>query len=185
MLSLTDLKTGVNFLLDNQPHQVLSAQHSKQGRGGAIMRTKIKNLFSGTIIERTFKGNKEFEEAEIEQRKAQFLYKEGANYYFMDSASFEQFSFSEQQIGQNKNYLKEGLEVEILNFQGQPINLNLPIKINLQVTYTEPGFKGNTQSATFKPATLETGVQIQVPLFIKVGDIIRVDTRTGEYIERV
>lgn len=184
MLYITDLKPGATFLFNNIPHQVMYSEHSKQGRGGAIMRTKIKNLLTGAIFERTFKGNEAFEEAEIEKKKAQFLYKETNNYYFMDPVSFDQFSLSDTQLGNNKDFLKEGLETEILYFANKPININLPIKIDLKVTYTEPGFKGNTQSTTTKPATLETGSQIQVPLFVKIGDIIKVDTRSGEYLER-
>ena len=184
MLYLTDLKPGVSFIFNNEPYQVVYSEHSKQGRGGAIMRTKIKNLLTGAMFDRTFKGNESFDEAEIERTKAQFLYKDSANFFFMDPVSFDQFSLTENQIGTNKNYLKDGLDVEILYFQNKPININLPIKLDLKVTYTEPGFRGDTQSTTYKPATLETGYELQVPLFIKEGDIIKVDTRTGEYIER-
>ena len=182
MLYITDLKPGVAFVYNNDPHQVISSEHSKQGRGGAIMRTKLQNLLTGALFDHTFKGNENFEEAEIERKDAQFLYKEDENYYFMDSDNFEQFFLSSTQLGIKKNYLKDGTKTEILNFQGKPININLPIKINLKVTYTEPGFKGNTQSTTTKPATLETGAETQVPLFIKIDDIITIDTRTGDYI---
>jgi len=184
MLYLTDLKPGANFIFNNEPHQVVTSEHSKQGRGGAIMRTKIKNLLSGAMFDRTFKGNEEFDEAEIERKKAQFLYKEKNDYFFMDPESFDQFSLTENQIGESKNFLKDGLDTEIIYFENKPINVNLPIKLDLKVTYTEPGFKGNTQSATTKPATLETGTEVQVPLFIKIGDIIRIDTRSGQYVER-
>jgi elongation factor P len=185
MLYLTDLKPGASFIYNNDPHEVVSSEHSKQGRGGAIMRTRIQNLITGALFDRTFKGNESFEEAEIEKKKAQFLYKEGTNYCFMDPNSYEQFSLSEDQIGNKKNFLKEGAEIEILYFQNKPINISLPIKMDFKVTYTEPGFKGNTQSATTKPATLETDHKVQVPLFVKIGDIIKIDTRTGQYLERV
>jgi len=184
MLSITDLKVGETFVYNNQPHIVVGSEHSKQARGGAIMRTKIKNLITGAIKDKTFKGNENFSEAEIEYKKAEYLYKDNGEYYFMDSNNFEQFSLNSFQIGQNKNYLKDGIKVDIVYFQGKPININLPIKLDFEVTYTEPGFKGDTQSTTFKPAKLETGLEVQVPLFIRIGDIIKLDTRNGKYIER-
>jgi len=184
MLYLTDLRTGAIFIYNNDPHQVVYSEHSKQGRGGAIMRTRLLNLLNGALFEHTFKGNESYEEAEIERKKAQFLYKDTSGFNFMDSKTFEQFSLNQTQIGSKHNFLKEDIEVEILSFNGQPININLPIKMDFKVTYTEPGFKGNTQSATTKPAKIETGAEIQVPLFIKIGDIIKIDTRTGKYIER-
>jgi len=184
MIYLTDLKPGAVFIYNNAPHKVLTSEHSKQGRGGAIMRTRLENLITGALFEHTFKGNESFPEAEIERKNAQFLYKEGTDFNFMDSKSFEQFSISEQQLGHKRNYLKEGIEIEILYFQSKPININLPIKMNFKISYTEPGFKGNTQSATTKPATLESGAEVQVPLFIKIGDTIVVDTRSGEYLGR-
>jgi elongation factor P len=184
MLSLTDLRPGTTFIYNNEPHLVVSSEHSKQGRGGAIMRTRIQNLFTGALFDRTFKGNEDFDEAEIERKKAQYLYKEGSIFNFMDNATYEQFTLTETQIGEKKNYLKDGTAIEILYFDNKPINVNLPIKIDLKVTYTEPGFKGNTQSDTTKPATLESGAEVQVPLFVKIGDIITVDTRYGTYIGR-
>jgi len=184
MVYLTDLKPGVAFIYNNAPHQVMTSEHSKQGRGGAIMRTRLQNLLTGAIFEHTFKGNEEFDEAEIENKKAQYLYKENSNYFFMDLNSFEQFSLSFEQIKSKINFLKEGMELEIVTYNNNPINIKLPIKMDFKVIYTEPGFKGNTQSATTKPAKIETGSEIQVPLFIKIGDIIKVDTRSSEYIER-
>ncbi len=148
------------------------------------MRTKMRNLISGTIIEKTFAGAEKLEEAELEIKKAQYLYKDSNSYYFMDSNNFEQFSLAKNQLGDVSRFLKEGGDVDILYFDNQPININLPIKIALEVTYTEPGFKGNTTSTVTKPATLESGAQIQVPLFIKEGDKIVLDTRTGEYMAR-
>lgn len=148
------------------------------------MRTKLKNLLTGTIIEKTFAGAEKLEEAELQTKKAQYLYNDSINYHFMDSANFEQFSLSKNQLQDTARFLKEGGEVDILYFQGDPININLPIKMSFEVTYTEPGFKGNTASTVTKPATIETGTQINVPLFIKNGDKIVIDTRTGEYVER-
>jgi len=185
MLSINDLKIGTKILYQNQPYQVIFAEHAKLGRGGGILRTKIKNLVDGTILEKTFAGAQNFEEAELETKKAQFLYHNDGGYYFMDPATFEQFSLSRNQLGKLADFLKETTEAEILYFDNKPINLNLPIKIVLEVAYTEPGFKGNTASTVTKPATLETGAEVKVPLFIKEGDEVVVDTRTGEYVERV
>jgi len=184
MLSITELKPGVVFELEGNPYIVTGSEHSKHGRGGAIMRTKIKNLLTGAIIDRTFKGSDNFEEIDLERKKAQFLYKENDEYFFMDTVTFEQFPLTASQVGENKDFLKEGLEIETIYYDNKPISINLPIKLDLKVTYTEPGFKGNSASSTTKPATLETGAQINVPLFIKIGDLVKVDTRDGSYVER-
>ncbi len=184
MLTINDLKVGTKINFSGQPYVVLFSQHSKLGRGGGIQRTKLRNLISGTIIEKTFAGAEKLEEAELDTKKAQYLYHDKIGYYFMDAKTFEQFSLAKQQLGRMADFLKEGAEVDILYFDGQAINLILPIKIALEVTYTEPGFRGNTASTATKPATLETGAQVNVPLFIKEGDKIVLDTRTGEYVER-
>lgn len=184
MLSINDLKIGTKIIFNQEPHQVIYTEHSKLGRGGGILRTKIKNLISGATLEKTFAGAEKIQEAELETKKAQYLYKDTENFYFMDAANFEQFSILSSKLGKTANFLKEGAEVDILYFQNLPINVQLPIKITLEVTYTEPGFKGNTASTVLKPATLETGAQINVPLFIKDGDKIVIDTRTSVYVER-
>ncbi|MCL5795026.1 MAG: elongation factor P [Patescibacteria group bacterium] len=184
MLTITDLKVGRFFEFNGEPYVVTHSEHSKLGRGGAIMRTKIRNLLTGAIIDRTFKGSDAFSEPDLEFKKAQFLYKDSGDCYFMDPISFEQFSVKEEKIGLSANYLKEGTGVRVVFYQGHPINIELPIKLALKITYTEPGFKGNTTSTALKPATLETGAKIQVPLFVKIDDSIIIDTRTGQYIER-
>lgn len=184
MLSINDLKIGTKINFNGQPYMVISAQHSKLGRGGGIMKTKLKSMIDSTIINKTFAGAEKIEEAELETKKAQYLYHDASGFHFMDSVTFDQFSLDKTQLGRMANFLKAGGEVNILYFKDKPININLPIKIVLEVTYTEPGFKGDTASTTTKPATLETGSQIDVPLFIKVGDKIVIDTRTGEYVER-
>ncbi len=184
MLSINDLKIGSKIIFNDQPMVVVFSQHSKLGRGGGIMRTKLRNLISGTIIEKSFAGAEKLEEAELETKKAQYLYHDTNGYYFMDSATFEQFSLAKNQLDKTADFLKEGGEVDIVYFDDKPININLPIKMTFEVTYTEPGFRGNTATNVLKPATLETGTQIQVPLFIKTGDKIVIDTRTGEYVER-
>lgn len=184
MLNISDLKVGTKIIYNSQPHQVIYTEHSKIGRGGSILRTKIKNLLNDSVIDKTFAGAEKISEAELETKKAQFLYCDDLNYYFMDSSNFEQFSLTKKQLGKSASFLKEGTDVDILYFNGDPINIQLPIKIKLKITYTEPGFKGNTASTVSKPATLETGTQINVPLFIKEGNEIIVETRTGQYVER-
>lgn len=183
MYNINDLKIGTKVIFNDEPHQVIFAQHSKQGRAGGILRSKLKNLIDGSTIEKTFAGAEKIEPAELLLKKAQYLYKTD-EYFFMDPIDFEQFSLSQKQIGDSGKFLKEGEEVDILYFDGNAINVQLPIKIKLKVTYTEPGFKGNTASTVLKPATLETGSQINVPLFIKEGDEIVIDTRDGSYVER-
>ena len=184
MLTINDLKIGTKIIFNGEPHQVIFAQHSKQGRAGGILRSKIKNLINGAIIDKTFAGQEKLEPAELEMRPAQFLYADGEKCYFMDGQSFEQFEISLKQVGDQVKFLKEGENIDIVYFHDAPINLQLPTKIKFKVTYTEPGFKGNTASTVQKPATLETGAQINVPLFIKEGDQIVVDTRDGQYVER-
>jgi len=186
MLNLTDLKPGTNIIFQGNPHILIYCEHSKLGRGGAILRAKLKNLLTGTLIDFTFKGNEKIEEAQISRSKAQFLYKDDEKLHFMNMQDFEQFSLSRNQIGRSGDFLKEGIEVDVLSWNGQPINISLPIKIDLKVAKTEPAVRGNTaQGSVTKPAILETGGKVQVPIFINVGDTIRVNTETGEYVERV
>jgi len=182
MLTINDLNLGTAILFNGQPHIVTWREHAMMGRGGGFVRTKLKNLMNGATVENTFKGNDRIEEADLSRSQAQFLYMEGGDPVFMDNTSFDQFTIPRDQVGDSANFLKEGMTVDVLSYQGRPITVSLPIKVELQVTYTEPGFKGNTASNTTKPATLETGAQIQVPLFINNGDLIRIDTRNGSYV---
>ncbi len=184
MLTINDLKVGTKIIFNGAPFEVTYTEHSKLGRGGGILRTKIRNLLDGSQIERTFAGAVKLEEAELEMRQAQFLYSDDENCYFMSPTDFDQFEISKTQVGKKDKFLKEGEQVDILYFRDEPINLQLPIKIKLKVTYTEPGFKGNTASTVLKPAETETGLKINVPLFVKEGDEIIIDTRTGQYVER-
>lgn len=185
MLDITDLKTGVIIELDGAPYEVVRYQHAKLGRGGAIMRTTLKNLLSGANIEKTFRGDSEkLMPADVSRGKAQFLYKDGTTYTFMDNKSFEQFNINIEIIGINKNYLKEGMEVSLVYFKGNPISIQLPLKMKFKVTDAEPAIKGNTVNNPTKNATIESGFNVKVPMFIKVGDTILVDTRNGSYIER-
>lgn len=184
MLDITDLKTGVIIELESAPYEVVRYQHTKLGRGGAILRTTLKNLLTGANIERTFRSEK-FNEADITKSKAQYLYKDGDNFTFMDSKSFEQFNLSQDVLGHNTNYLVEGREVELVYFNGNPISIQLPLKMKFKITQADPAVKGDTVTNPSKNATLETGMNLKVPMFVKEGDTILVDTRDGSYIERV
>lgn len=189
MLSINDLNPGTAILFNGQPHIVVSRDHGSSGRGGGFMRTKLKNLSNGAIIDNTFKGNDKIAEADLERSQGQFLYfdssADGPNAAMMNMTTYEQFNLPKDQIGDQAHYLTEGMTVDILSYQGKPMTVSLPIKVDLMVTYTEPGFKGNTASNTLKPATVETGATVQVPLFVQQGDVIKIDTRTGDYLERV
>jgi len=186
MLSMNDLKIGRVISLENQPFIVVSSQHVQMGRGGAILRTKLKNLVTGQVLEKTFKSGDKINEADLTYQKSSFLYKENDKYYFMNSETYDQFFLSADNIGQDKNYLKEGLEVKTMIFQNKPVAIEIPKKIELKIIQTEPGVRGDTaQGSVTKPATLETGYKINVPLFINQEDIVKINTETGEYVERV
>ena len=184
MLTITDLKTGTTFKYDESPYLVLEYQHSKMGRGGAVLRTKIKNLVTGTIVNKTFKSSDTFESIRIEQKKVQFLYRENGRFFFMNQDDYSQFDLSSEDLGENINYLKEGETVQFKYYAGKPIDLELPIKMSFTVIEAGGGERGNTVSATTKPIKIETGLAVNAPLFIKKGDEIVIDTRSGEYVER-
>jgi elongation factor P len=184
MLSITDLKTGTAIVYENDPCIVINYQHSKSGRSGAVMRTKLRNLRTGSLFDITFKGSDKFDEAVLERRPCQFLYKEGSNYAFMDNNSFEQFELREDEVGEKSKYLKEGGELQIIFYEDKPVSVVFPIKMEFEVTHAEPGVKGDTAQGGTKPAIIETGASITVPLFVKTGDIIRVNTDEGTYVER-
>jgi len=185
MLSISEIKTGKNIVISGEPFAVLYHEHSKTGRAGAVLRTKIKNLLSGAVMEKTFQGSDKVEEADISKSKAQYLYNEGDAYFFMDTQNYDQFSLSEKVLGNSTQYLIEETEVTILNFNDSPINVELPVKIKLKVVEAPPGIRGDTSSGGDKVVTLETGLKITTPLFIKVDDEIVVNTETGEYASRV
>ncbi|OIO52867.1 elongation factor P [Candidatus Peregrinibacteria bacterium CG08_land_8_20_14_0_20_41_10] len=184
MLGITDLKVGTKIIFQDEAWTVTRYEHSKKGRQGSVVRTNLKNLKTGQAIQQTFAGNDKIEPANTTYSQAQFLYREGENYCFMDSASYEQFSLSAKRLGDQADYLKEGLEVKTLNLDGIPLNIELPPNLVLEIKETPPGIKGDTAAGGTKPATLETGKVVQVPLFINSGDKIRVDTRDGNYLER-
>ena len=171
--------------LDGNVFKVVEFQHVKPGKGAAFVRVKMKNVITGAVIERTFNPSEKLQGAEIEKRQMQYLYNDDALYYFMDNETYEQIPLNKEQIGDALKYIKENLDVTILSFKGNVFNVEPPMFVELEVTYTEPGFSGNTTTTSGKPATLENGLEISVPLFVNIGDRIRIDTRTGEYMERL
>lgn len=184
MLGINDLKTGVSIVYEGAPCIVVSYQHSKMGRSGAVLRTKLRNLITGSLFDITFKGSDKFDEAVLEKRQCSFLYAEGDLFSFMDTHSFEQFTLTREEVGDKTRYLKEGEDVTILFYEERPVSIVLPIKMDFEVIHTEPGVKGDTVSGGTKPATIETGATITVPLFIKIGERIRINTEEGTYVER-
>ena len=184
MITATDLKKGVTFEYEGDLHRVLEYQHSVIGRGGANVKVKLRKLKTGGTIERVFGADERFEEVRLELREVQYLYTDATLYYFMDTETYEQPVLSAETLGERVNYLKEGLTLHISMHEGRPVEVELPVTVDLEVTETEPGIKGDTATGTTKKATLETGLVVQVPLFVEEGDILRVDTRSGEYLTR-
>lgn len=184
MLNISEIKNGKNIIWNDEPFVVLSSQHSKTGRAGAVLRTKLKNLLTGSLIDKTFQGSDKVDLADISKTKAQYLYAEGEGYNFMDTTSYDQFFLSKDVIGDLSLYLIEGVEVTVLNFNSTPINIELPVKVTLIVTDAPPGIKGDTTSSGDKLVTLETGAKVTTPLFVNIGDKIIVNTETGQYVSR-
>jgi elongation factor P len=184
MLGLTDIKNGKKILWEGEPYVVMEYQHSKTGRAGAVMRTKLRNIVSGAIIEYTFQDKDKFEEVETVKSTAQYLYREGDEYQFMDSESYEQFAMDAGTLGDAAQYLIEGTEVTVLNYDGKPINVELPVKMEFEVKDAPPGIKGDTASGGDKVVTLENGLTLTVPLFINAGDRVIVNTEKGVYVSR-
>ena len=180
----TDLKKGVVVQIDGKPFKVIDYNQKVMGRGGSIVNVKLKNLVDGSVIPKTFKGQERIDSAEVNNQTVQYLYNDGANFHFMDPSSFEQFQLPANVVEEAKGYLKEGDELSLQFFDGRVINVELPKNVYLTVTYAEDVVKGDTTSSVLKDATLETGMVAKVPAFIKTGDVISVDTSTGEYRER-
>lgn len=185
MISTNDFHTGLTIELDGDIYMVIDFQHVKPGKGSAFVRSKLKNLRSGSTTERTFRAGEKVPRALIERKEMEYLYGSGEEYIFMDTESYEQISLSRQKLGDNLKYLKENMQLNILLFKGEILGLELPNSVELKVVETEPGFKGDTAAGGSKPAKLETGLVVQVPFFINEGDVLRIDTRTGAYLERV
>lgn len=180
-----DFRNGTTFEMDGGVYRVVEFQHVKPGKGAAFVRTKIKNVITGAVLERTFNPSEKLQGAEIEKREMQYLYNDGDLYYFMDNETYEQMPLNAEQLGDSLKYIKENMNVKILSFKEKVFAVEPPMFVELEVTYTEPGFAGNTTTTSGKPATLENGLEISVPMFINIGDVIKIDTRTGEYMERV
>ena len=184
MISTSDFRTGLTFELDGDVVQLLDFQHVKPGKGAAFVRCKLKSLKSGSTVERTFRPGEKFPRAHIERKEMQYLYKEGDQWVFMDTETYEQIALPESILEDAPKYLKENMTTGILFFQGQVIGMDLPKQVELRVTATEPGIKGDTASGGGKPATLETGIIVTVPFFVNEGDVLIIDTRTGGYVSR-
>lgn len=184
-MDTSDFKNGLSIIVDGEIYTIVEFQHVKPGKGGAFVRSKLKNVRTGSVIEKTWRAGERMDQAILERHPLQFSYSQDGEYYFMDTESYEINPVPREKIGEGVKYLKEGLEVTALTHAGEIINIELPITIEAEVTDTEPGERGNTASGGSKPATIETGAVIQVPFFINIGDKVKVDTRSGEYLERV
>ncbi len=184
MIGAGDLKRGITVELDGTLYQVLEYQHIKVGRGGANVRLRLRDIQGGHTIERTFSASEKFQRARLESRGCQFLYREGNIFHFMDKETYDQIAVNSEVVGGATSYLLENGDCDVLLHQDRPVSVEVPVAVVLTVTQTEPGFKGDTATGGSKPAVTETGLQVQVPLFVNEGDRIKVDTRTGEYLER-
>lgn len=184
MLSITDLKKGTVIQIEGIPYRVVKYDHSSMGRGGAVVRTKLRNLHDGSMLSKTFRGGDKIKPADIEPIDVQFLYSDDEHVHFMRLDTYEQISISRDVLSDQVGFLKEGMEIRLLYANGRPINVELPTKIELEVISAEPGVKGNTATNVMKQCQVETGLNVSVPIFIKPGDRIKVDTRTGEYVEK-
>ena len=185
IVSTSEFRKGLRILLENEPFVIVDFQHVKPGKGGAFVRTRIKSLITGNVLDRTFRSGDKAEVPEMEERQMQYMYKEGDTYYFMDTNTYDQIFIDAEHLGDAKNYLKEELVITVLFYKGKTIGVDIQNFVNLLIVKTEPGIKGDTAQNATKPAQLETGYTIQVPLFVEEGDMVKIDTRTGQYIERV
>ena len=184
MISTNDFRNGTTFELDGYARQVVDFQHVKPGKGAAFVRVKMRNLQTGSTVERTFNAGEKMPKAHVERREVEFLYEDGGEYHVMDTENYEQTTLTKEQLGNALNFLKENMMIQVLLFQGAIFSVEIPISVELAVTETDPGIKGDTAQGGTKSATVETGYIVKVPLFINVGDVLRIDTRTGDYIER-
>lgn len=184
MVSAGDFRNGVTFDMDGDVFQIVEFQHVKPGKGAAFVRTKIKNVITGAVLERTFNPSDKYPTAFIERREMQYLYQDGDLYYFMDNETYENIPINKDKLGDSFRFVKENMDVKVLSYKGVVFGVEPPLFVELEITKTDPGFKGDTATNTTKPAILETGAEVKVPLFIEEGEKIKIDTRTGEYMER-
>ncbi|MFH1135528.1 MAG: elongation factor P [Pseudomonadota bacterium] len=184
MFYTSDFRKGLKIEFKDEPYVIVEFLHVKPGKGGAFVRTKLKNMINGRVLEETFRSGEKVGRPDLEEKNMQYLYLDPQGFCFMDNDTYEQLFLSEEQVGESKNFLKENIDVTVLLYKGRAIGLELPTTVNLLVTQSDPGVKGDTATGATKPATLETGYVVQVPLFINEGDVLKIDTRTGGYIER-
>ncbi len=184
MLSTSDFRKGLKVKIEGEPYYIIDFQHARTAQRRAFVRTKLKNIKTGAVLEKTFSAGETFEEPDFQEKWMQYLYSSGDDFHFMDSKNYEQIILNQEQLGEYRWYLKENEEYQILFFEGKPVSLDLPASVVLKVTVTEPAIKGDSVTNITKSATLETGLEVKVPLFIKEGDMIKIDTRTGGYLER-
>ncbi len=185
MVLAGDIRNGMTIEYEGNVYQVIEFQHVKPGKGAAFVRIKLKNVVAGGIIEKSFRPAEKFENAVIDKDEMQYLYSDDDFYYFMNTETYDQVSLSREMIGDTMKFVKENEMVKTLSYKGSVFAVEPPLFVELEVTATEPGFKGNTTTGTYKPATVETGAELMVPLFVDIGDVIQIDTRTGEYLKRV
>lgn len=184
MFTTSDFRKGLKIEFKSDPWEIVDFLHVKPGKGGAFVRTKVKNLITGRVLDETFRSGEKFPRPDLEEKNMQYLYLDAQGYCFMDNDNYEQVFLTDDHVGDAKNFLKENTDVYVLFYKGQAIGIELPTTVNLEVTQSDPGIRGDTATGATKPATLETGHVVQVPLFIEEGDVLKVDTRTGQYIER-
>ncbi len=184
-VSTAEFRNGLKIEIDGEPYIIVEFQHVKPGKGGAFIRTKIKSLRTGNVIDRTYRSGEKVDVPDLEEKKMQYLYAADKDRVFMDTQTYEQISLDEKQLGDSIQYLKENMEIKVLYHKGQPINVEVPMFVELKIARTDPGVRGDTASGGSKPATLETGAVVKVPFYLNEGDTIKIDTRTGTFIERV
>jgi elongation factor P len=185
LISTAEFKKGAKIEYKGEPCEIVDFQHSKMGRGGAVIRTKLKSLKTGNVLEDTFRSGDKFDQPQLEDKTMQYLYEQDGLFYFMDTESFEQVPLTKEQLGDAMKFVKDNMNVSMLYYKGQPISVEPPMFVELEVVETDPAFRGDTASGSTKPAKLETGAVVKVPFHVLVGDVLRVDTRTCEYIEKV
>lgn len=185
MVSAGDFKNGLTVEIEGTVYQILEFQHVKPGKGAAFVRTKLKNIINGGVVEKTFRPTEKFENAHIDRKEMQYLYNDGDLYYFMDTETFDQIAVNADTVGDSLKFVKENENVKVSSYQGSVFAIEPPLNVELVITETEPGFKGDTAQGATKPAIVETGAQVMVPLFVEQNDKIKIDTRTGEYLSRV
>ncbi len=184
MLNFNEIKTGKVIKVNAEPYIIIKTDHHKMGRGGAVLKIKCRNLINGNVLERTYQGSEKAEEAETETKKANFMYKDKDEAYFMDNTNYEQFNLHLEEIGESAKFLKDGTDVDVLYFENKPVSISLPVKMDFKVVSAPPGVKGNSAGNVNKQVEIETGAVLNVPMFINEGDVIRINTDTGEYVER-